>query len=131
MADKVKSGKIVNSHSVPCSPVTKQVEVGSFLPKTPIPTTKLKSPTWVKGAPTPILESQMTPNSKAIDLLVGFATGQLSIEEGELKHMLCISKTTCFPINYAPHSLKPGGNKEPLGSKWVSFIRVRQPNSAL
>ena len=93
IADKVESGKVVNSRSVPCSPVTKQVEIRSFLPKTPIPTTKLESPTWVKGAPTPIQEGQMTPNSEAIDLLVGFATGQLSVEEGELKHIPSISQS--------------------------------------
>ena len=93
MADKVEPGKIVNSHSVPCSPVTKLVEIRSFLPKTPIPTTKLKSPKWVKGAPTPIQEGQMTPNSEAIDLLVGFATGQLSVEEGELKHIPSVSQS--------------------------------------
>ena len=93
MADKVESGKIINSRSVPCSPVTKPVEIGSFLPKTPIPTTNLKSPKWVKGVPTPIQEGQMTPNSEAIDLLVGFATGQLSVEEGELKHMPSISQS--------------------------------------
>ena len=93
MADKIESGKIANSHSVPCSLVTKPVEIRSFLPKTPIPTTKLKSPKWVKGAPTPIQEGQMTPNSKAIDLLVGFATGQLSVEEGELKHIPRISQS--------------------------------------
>ena len=93
MADKVESGKIVNSHSVPCSAVTKQVENGSFLPKIPIAITKPKSPTWVKGAPTPIQEGQMTPNSKAFDLLVGFTTGQLSVEEGELKHIPSISQS--------------------------------------
>ena len=93
MADKVESGKIVNSHSVPCFPVTKPVEIRSFLPKTPIPTTKLKSPKWVKEVPTPIQEGQMTPNSKVIDLLVGFAAGQLSVEEGELKHIPSISQS--------------------------------------
>ena len=28
-------------------------------------------------------------------------------------YMSCISKTTCFPVNYAPHSLQPGRNEEP------------------
>ena len=93
MADKIESGKIANSCSVPCSPVTKPVGIRSFLPKTPIPTTKPESPKWVKGVPTPIQEGQMTPNSEAIDLLVGFATGQLSVEEGELKHIPSISQS--------------------------------------
>ena len=93
MAGKIETGKIANSRSVPCSPVIKPVGIRSFLPKTPIPTTKLKSPKWVKGAPTPIQEGQMTPNSKAIDLLVGFATGQLSVEEGELKYIPRISQS--------------------------------------
>ena len=93
MADKIESGKIANSHSVPCSPVTKPVEIRSFLPKTPIPTTKLKSPKLVKGVPTHIQEGQMSPNSEAINLLVGFATGQLSVEEGELKHIPRISQS--------------------------------------
>ena len=93
MADKIESGKITNSCSVPCSPVTKPVEIRLFLPKTPIPTTKLKSSKWVKGVPIPIQEGQMTPNSKAIDLLVGFATEQLSVEEGELKHIPSISQS--------------------------------------
>ena len=35
----------------------------------------------------------MTPNSEAIDLLVGFATGQISVEEGELKHIPSISQS--------------------------------------
>ena len=35
----------------------------------------------------------MTPNSKAIDLLVGFATRQLSVEEGESKHIPRISQS--------------------------------------
>ena len=29
-----------------------------------------------------------------------------------LIYMLCISKTTCFPVNYALHSLQPGRNGE-------------------
>ena len=28
-------------------------------------------------------------------------------------YMSCISKTACFPVNYAPHSLQPGRNEEP------------------
>ena len=39
---------------------------------------------------------------------IEFATDQTT---GQL-YMSCISKTACFPINYAPHSLQPGRNKE-------------------
>ena len=35
----------------------------------------------------------MTPNSEAINLLAGFATGQISVEEGELKHIPRISQS--------------------------------------
>ena len=35
----------------------------------------------------------MTPNSEAIDLLVGFATEQISVEEGEFKHIPSISQS--------------------------------------
>ena len=35
----------------------------------------------------------MTPNYKAIQLLAGFVTGQISVEEGELKHIPRISQS--------------------------------------
>ena len=37
--------------------------------------------------------------------------------------MSCISKITCFLANYVLHSLQPGRNVEPQGSKWVSFTK--------
>ena len=53
MADNHKKGKTNISHSVPCSPVVKNVFQPKFLSKTPIP--KVTENAWVKGAPTPIL----------------------------------------------------------------------------
>ena len=60
MADKKR--KVVRS--VPSSPVD---SITLFLSKTPIPTLKrmAKSQKFVKGAPTPVQEGQMTPNTEA------------------------------------------------------------------
>ena len=73
MADKVGTGKSTNTRSVPCSPVTKQVDVKSFLQNTLIP--KMEPQNWVQGAPTPIEEGFMSPNMEAMNLLTGFTTG--------------------------------------------------------
>ena len=40
-----------------------------------------------------------------------------------LPYMSCISKTTCFLANYAPHSLRAGRKMEPYGSKRISFSK--------
>ena len=68
MADKAKTGKVPSSHSVPCSPVVKSVQILKFLNRTLIP--KTKSSTWVKVTPTPIQDGVMNPNSQAINLVV-------------------------------------------------------------
>ena len=88
MADKKK--KVV--HSVPSSPVD---SIKSFLSRTPIPTLKqiLKSPQFVKGAPTPVQEGQMTPNTEALSLLTGFATGKVTMKGDEVQHIPSISQS--------------------------------------
>ena len=91
MADKIKTGNV--AHSVPCSPITTSVHVEPFLHKTPVPSIQEKTLKWVKGAPTPIQEGQLTPNSEALNLLTGFATGEISMEGEQLKHLPSISES--------------------------------------
>ena len=88
MADKKR--KVVCS--VPSSPVD---SIKLFLSKTPIPTLKriAKSPEFVKGAPTPVQEGQMTPNTEALSLLTGFATGQVIMKGDEVQHIPSISQS--------------------------------------
>ena len=91
MVDKVGTGKSTNTHSVPCSPVTKQVDIKSFLQNTQIP--KMEPQNWVQGAPTPIEEGFMSPNTEAMNFLTGFATGHVTVEEGQLKHLPMIAES--------------------------------------
>ena len=88
MADKKR--KVV--HSVPSSLVD---SIKLFLSKTPIPTLKriAKSPEFVKGVPTPVQEGQMTPNTEALSLLTGFATGQVTMKGDEVQHIPSISQS--------------------------------------
>ena len=88
MADEKR--KVV--HSVPSSPVD---SIKLFLSKTPIPTLKriAKSPEFVKGAPTLVQEGQMTPNTEALSLLTGFATGQVTMKGNEVEHIPSISQS--------------------------------------
>ena len=78
--------------SVPSSPVD---SIKLFLSKTPIPTLKriAKSPEFVKGAPTPVQEGQMTPNTEALSLLTDFATGQVIMKGDEVQHIPSISQS--------------------------------------
>ena len=45
------------------------------------------------GAPTPIQECQLTPISEALNLLVGFSSGEVIMEGEELKHIPSISES--------------------------------------
>ena len=85
--------KFLNFHSVPCSPVTKPVQISEFLNKTPIPNPALEATKWVLGAPTPIQEGLMSPNREAINLIAGFASGHITIDGNYLKHIPSISKS--------------------------------------
>ena len=91
MSDKIGTGKFTNTRSVPCSPVTKQADIKPFLQKTPIP--KIQPRNWIQGVPTPIKEGSMTPNTEAMNLLTGFATSRITVEEGQLKHLPTISES--------------------------------------
>ena len=91
MADKINTGKV--AHSVPSSPVVKNVQYNPFLHRTPINSTKKETPKWVKGVPTLIQEGQLTPNVEALNLLAGFASGEVVMEGDELKHLPSISKS--------------------------------------
>ena len=82
MADKINTGKV--ARSVPSSSVVKNVQINPLLCRTPIPSTKKETPKWVNGAPTPIPEGQLTPNTEALNLLAGFASGEV-VMEGEIK----------------------------------------------
>ena len=88
MADKKR--KVVRS--VPSSPVD---SIKLFLNRTPIPTLKqvAKSSEFVTGVPTPVQEGQMTPNTEALNLLTGFATGQVIMKDDEVQHIPSISQS--------------------------------------
>ena len=86
MAEQNVTGNVKNS--VPSSPVTKNV---SFLDRTPIPS--VKATQWVQGAPTPIRKGQLTPMSEALNLLVGFSTGEVMMEGENMKHLPTISES--------------------------------------
>ena len=81
------------SHSVPSSPVTENVSIKPFLDQTPIPSLQMKSTQWVQRTPTPIQEGQLTPISEALNLLVGFSTGEVVMEGENVKHLPSISES--------------------------------------
>ena len=89
MAEQNVTGNV--SCSVPSSPVTKSVLIKSFLDRTPIPS--VQTTQWVQGAPTPIQEGQLTPMSEALNLLVGFSTGEVTMEGENMKHLPSISES--------------------------------------
>ena len=86
MAKQNDTGHVKNS--VPSSPVVKNV---SFLNRTPTPS--VKATQWVQGAPTPIRKGQLTPMSEALKLLVGFFTGEVTMEGENMKHLPTISES--------------------------------------
>ena len=86
MAEQNVTGNVKNS--VPSSPVTKNV---SFLDQTPIPS--VKATQLVQGAPTPIQKRQLTPMSEALNLLVGFSTGEDTMKGENVKHLPTISES--------------------------------------
>ena len=86
MAEQNDTGHVKNS--VPRSPVVKNV---SFLNRTPTPL--VKATQWVQGAPTPIRKGQLTPMSEALKLLVGFSTGEVTMEGENMKHLPTISES--------------------------------------
>ena len=89
MAEQNVTGNV--SHSVPSSPVTENVLIKSFLDQTPIPS--VQTTQWVQGAPTSIQEGQLTPMSEALNLLVGFSTGEVIMEGENMKHLPSISES--------------------------------------
>ena len=91
MADRIITGNV--SCSVPSSPVVKNVQIQLLLHRTPIPSTDKETTKWVKGAPTPIQEGQLTPISEALNLLIGFSSGEVVMEGEELKHIPSISES--------------------------------------
>ena len=48
---------------------------------------------WAQGAPTPIGEGFMSPNMEVMNLLTGFATGHVIVEEHQLKHLPTITES--------------------------------------
>ena len=91
MAEQNVTGNV--SRSVPSSPVTENVSIKSFLDQTLIPSVQLETTQWVQGAPTPIQEGQLTPMSEALNLLVGFSTGEVIMEGENMKHLPSISES--------------------------------------
>ena len=90
MAEQNVTGNV--SRSVPSLPVTENVSIKSFLDRTPIPSLQMESTQWVQGAPMPIQEGQLTPMSEALNLLVGFSTGEVIMEGENMKHLPSISE---------------------------------------
>ena len=61
-----------------------------------------------------IMFNRYPKHRKAIEKLQQAMLSQYVVQGGLLYiYMSCISKTACFPVNYAPHSLQPGRNEEP------------------
>ena len=91
--NEMETRKFLNFCSVSSSPVTEPVQISEFLNKTPIPNPALEAAKWVLGAPTPIQEGLMSPNTEAINLIAGFASGHITIDGNDLKHIPSISKS--------------------------------------
>ena len=91
MADEINTQNVIRS--VPNSPVVGNVQIKPFLNKTPIPSVEKVTSEWVTGAPTPIQEGQLTSISEALNLLVGFSSGEVIMEGEELKHIPSISES--------------------------------------
>ena len=85
MTDNCKANSSSISHSVPCSPVVKNVTKSSFLSQTPIP--KMVNKVWVEGATTPIAMGSLSPNEQAVALLAGLASGRVTMEGESIKHL--------------------------------------------
>ena len=59
------------------------------------------------------LPTDLTGKSRRVipvdPIISPFDSGEEKTPEGDI-HMSCNSKTACFPVNYAPHSLQDGQN---------------------
>ena len=88
MANDINSGNV--THSVPCSPITTNVHVEPLLNDILLP---LMQEGATEGAPTPVQEGQLMPNTEALTLLTGFATGEIFMEGEQLKHLPSISES--------------------------------------
>ena len=91
--DEMEMRKCLNFCSVPCSPITEPVQISEFLNKTPIPNPALEAAKWVPGAPTLIQQGLMSPNLEAINLIAGFASGHITVDGNDSKHIPSISKS--------------------------------------
>ena len=88
MTDDMNSGNV--TCSVPCLPVTTNVHIEPLLNDILLP---LMQEGTTEGAPTPVQEGQLTPNTEALTLLTGFATGEIFMEGEQLKHLPSISES--------------------------------------
>ena len=88
MADDINSGNV--THSVPCSPITTNVHIEPFLNDIPLPLVQERT---TEGTLTPVQEGQLMPNTEALTLLTGFATGEIFMEVEQLKHLPSISES--------------------------------------
>ena len=91
MTDEINTGNVICS--VPNSPAVESIQIKPFLHRTPIPSVEKVTLKWAQGAPTPIQEVQLTPISEALNLLVGFSSGEVIMEGEELKHIPSISES--------------------------------------
>ena len=88
MADDINSGNV--TRSVPCSPITTNVHIEPFLNDIPLPLVQERT---TEGTLTPVQEGQLMPNTEALTLLTGFATGEIFMEVEQLKHLPSISES--------------------------------------
>ena len=112
------------SCSVPSSPVTENVLIKSFLDRTPIPSVQMEITQWVQGAPTPIQEGQLTPMSEALNLLVGFSTGELIMEGENMKHLPSISES----LNSIWNTPKPKNTDGSVNRTKKAKIAQKEPH---
>ena len=76
------------SHSAPMTPITKSTK--TFLQRTQV--IKIKSPELKMGIPIPIKEGSQTPNQQALELLAGFATGNVRMKGHDIQHLPTVTE---------------------------------------
>ena len=104
----VTNSSSASSSSLPCSPVYQHKE---FLKNTPIP--KVISPTWRKGISTPLHEGGLSPNQVAVELLMGFSTGQIRMRGDTVEHIPTLGTDESMSIAEMLHQLdSPGSPKK-------------------
>ena len=126
------------NRKVSCSVLSSPVpSIRKFLNKTPIPSLETKFPKYKKGVPTPIKEGQLTPNTEALNLLTGFATGNVILQNDEVVHIPSISQSLNTIWETPKHKNKTKiAKKEPRkcnisNQEAQAYPRTRVPDSEI